>query len=59
MIPKVLSPDVRPFAEILIVGLPTPRCRLLVCAQCEMVITPGRPPATRGLCEPCFDQAVA
>ncbi len=59
MIPEFLSPEVIPFVEILLVGLPTPRCRQLVCAQCEWVITPGRLPASRGLCAPCFHQAVA
>jgi hypothetical protein len=65
MFPKILSPDVFPIgsfewaAAILLPGVVVAPARQVICAWCEVVITPGALPASHGMCAPCFDQAVA
>jgi len=55
MIPKFLAPEVLPYAEILIVGLPTPPQKV-ICAWCERVIRHGTLPPSHGCCRACADQ---
>ncbi|MEP7304232.1 MAG: hypothetical protein ABJA98_01815 [Acidobacteriota bacterium] len=59
MIPKFLSPEVLPFAAILLVGLPTPAPLQLICAWCDVVLRAGALPASHGICSECFDRVVA
>lgn len=53
MIPKFLRPEVLPYAEILLVGLPEPPPQKLICAWCDRVIRHGVLPASHGICVPC------
>jgi len=66
MIPKVLTPDVLRYAEILLAGLPPAAPSLtLVCAWCTPRVTleqlhrqaPGR--ISHGICAPCVDRMLA
>jgi hypothetical protein len=61
MIPPFLSPDVVPFAEILLAGLPVPAARLILCPWCPDFdrTNPAHRGVSHGICAPCAVKLLA
>jgi hypothetical protein len=58
---RSLAPDVVPFAEILLAGLPVPAARPIVCAWCPDFDprNPAHRGASHGICAPCAIKLLA
>ena len=59
MIPKFLRPEVVPFVEILLAGLPVAQPSAVICAWCLSVLREGSAPVSHGICPACFDRDVS